>query len=39
MPHEYYVDLTDKLRNLKNELIKLHANKTQEIQKQYVKKK
>ena len=38
-PHEYYVDLTDKLRNLKNELIKLHANKTQEIQKQYVKKK
>lgn len=25
MPHEYYVDLTDKLRELKNELIALHG--------------
>lgn len=31
MPHEYYVDLTDKLRELKNELIALHrGNTTQE---------
>lgn len=27
-PHEYYVDLTDKLRNLKNELIVLHGGST-----------
>ena len=24
-PHEYYVDLTDKLRALKQELIKMHT--------------
>ncbi len=28
MPHEYYVDLTDKLRELKNELISLHRGGT-----------
>lgn len=28
MPHEYYVDLTDKLRELKNELIALHGGGT-----------
>ena len=27
MPHEYYVDLTDKLRELKSELIALHGGK------------
>lgn len=27
-PHEYYVDLTDKLRTLKNELIALHGGNT-----------
>ncbi len=27
-PHEYYVDLTDRLRELKNELIALHGGKT-----------
>ena len=38
-PHEYYVDLTDKLRELKNELIKLHTNKNIEKKKEYVKRK
>ena len=28
MPHEYYVDLTDKLRELKSELIALHGGNT-----------
>ena len=27
-PHEYYMDLTDKLRELKNQLIEMHKNKT-----------
>jgi hypothetical protein len=27
MPHEYYVDLTDKLRQLKSDLIALHGGK------------
>ena len=30
MPHEYYVDLTDKLRALKSELIALHGNVSSE---------
>ena len=38
-PHEYYVDLTNKLRELKNELIKLHTNKNNENKKEYVKRK
>ena len=38
-PHEYYVDLTNKLRELKNELIKLHTNKNNVKQKEYVKRK
>ena len=29
MPHEYYVDLTDKLRQLKSDLIALHGGKAQ----------
>lgn len=37
-PAEYYVDLSDKLRNLKNELIKLHQEETEEIAFQKVKK-
>ena len=36
-PHEYYVDLTDKLRNLKNELIALHGSSTSEVAKMMVK--
>ena len=36
MPHEYYVDLTNKLRELKQELIKLHT-KTKDKPKEYVK--
>ena len=36
-PHEYYVDLTDKLRELKNELIEKHRNKTDK-SKQLVKR-
>lgn len=36
MPHEYYVDLTDKLRELKQELIKLHT-KNKDKPKEYVK--
>ncbi len=36
MPHEYYVDLTDKLRELKQELIKLHT-KNIDKPKEYVK--
>ena len=36
-PHEYYVDLTDKLRNLKQELINIHINKKDK-SKQYIKK-
>ena len=35
-PHEYYVDLTDKLRALKQELIKEH---TEELDKPAVLKK
>ena len=35
MPHEYYVDLTDKLRDLKNELINKYKNNRP---KQYVKR-
>ena len=38
-PHEYYVDLTDKLRELKNELISLHGtSKVSETAKVLVKK-
>ena len=38
-PHEYYVDLTDKLRELKNELISLHGtSKVNETAKVLVKK-
>ena len=36
MPHEYYVDLTNKLRELKQELIKLHT-KNIDKPKEYVK--
>ena len=36
-PHEYYVDLTNKLRELKNELIKLHTKKVPEKEKVKVK--
>ena len=36
-PHEYYVDLSDKLRELKRELIEFHQNKTRELAKEYVK--
>ena len=36
-PHEYYVDLSDKLRNLKQELIEFHQNETEEKRKEYVK--
>ena len=36
-PHEYYVDLTDRLRELKNELIKLHTKKVPEKEKVKVK--
>ena len=36
MPHEYYVDLTDRLRELKQELIKLHT-KNKDKPKEYVK--
>ena len=38
-PHEYYVDLTNKLRELKNELIKLHTTKNNEKPREYVKRK
>lgn len=37
-PHEYYVDLTNKLRELKEELIRFHK-KPEEKAKEYVKKK
>lgn len=37
-PHEYYVDLTDKLRKLKNELIALHRNEVKEEGAQKVRK-
>ena len=36
-PHEYYVDLTDKLRELKQELIAMHTVNTEK-PKEYVKK-
>ena len=36
MPHEYYVDLTNRLRELKQELIKLHT-KNKDKPKEYVK--
>ena len=36
-PHEYYVDLTDRLRELKNELIRLHTKKVPEKPKEYVR--
>ena len=36
-PHEYYMDLTDKLRELKNQLIEMHKNKTDK-PKQLVKR-
>lgn len=36
-PHEYYVDLTDKLRELKQELIAMHTINTEK-PKEYVKK-
>ena len=35
-PHEYYVDLTNKLRELKEELIRLHTKKTDK-PKEYIK--
>lgn len=38
-PHEYYVDLTDKLRMLKEELIKLHTKRDPEKEYQKVKVK
>ena len=37
-PHEYYVDLTDRLRTLKEELIRLHKSNEEEKTKEYVKK-
>ena len=37
-PHGYYVDLTDKLRQLKEELIRLHAEKAKETAPQKVKR-
>lgn len=37
MPHEYYVDLTDKLRELKNQLIAQHKQEAEK-PKEYVKK-
>lgn len=37
-PHEYYVDLTDKLRELKQELIMLHTKPKEENPKEKVKK-
>lgn len=36
-PHEYYVDLSDKLRNLKQELISFHQQEVEEKGKEYVK--
>lgn len=36
-PHEYYVDLSDKLRNLKQELINYHQENIEEKGKKYVK--
>ena len=36
-PHKYYVDLTDKLRKLKEELIRLHTKKVPEDEKVKVK--
>ena len=38
-PHEYYVDLTNDLRELKNRLIRLHTKKQNEVEKpkEYVK--
>ena len=38
MPHEYYVDLTEKLRNLKRELIEMHQEKIESRPKEYIKK-
>ena len=37
-PHEYYVDLTDRLRTLKEELIRLHKAPEKDKPKEYVKK-
>ena len=36
-PHEYYVDLSDKLRTLKQELIEFHQNEIAEKGRRYVK--
>ena len=36
-PHEYYVDLSDKLRNLKQELISFHQQEVEEKGKEYIK--
>ena len=36
-PHEYYVDLSDKLRTLKQELIEFHQNEIAEKGREYVK--
>ena len=36
-PHEYYVDLSDKLRALKQELIEFHQNEIAEKGREYVK--
>lgn len=36
-PHEYYVDLSEKLRNLKQELISFHQQEVEEKGKEYVK--
>lgn len=36
-PHEYYVDLSNKLRNLKQELISFHQQEVEEKGKEYVK--
>ena len=38
MPHEYYVDLSDKLRELKQALIEAHMSKDIDKPKEYVKK-